>query len=168
MAWKKSQESEKTSNLKERTNRHSFHLEEVVNDLPKIDKLFIIWIGNFQNRCRSVQEPSRLCQLFPDMTAMALFLEGKRDHIYIEESEEDFKRMWTVVHRTALYREFVIVITGALAVGMGLRYALRKWGEYVAKRKGNPEQRQLENRVMKPRSKPKTKSQSRIKSKSKK
>ena len=135
-------------------------LKEAVDGLPFLDQLFLSWVGSLQQQCNDQTDPRKilppfqaLCKkmntVFPDMTGFASYLSKKTDFITVKETPEDFAEHYAVLQRTRLYRLFITSIGALIAAGLGVKYAVRKWTEYIEKRKGTPSQRKLETQVLK-------------------
>jgi hypothetical protein len=67
----------------------------------------------------------------------------------VEDTPQNFERQYAILQRTRLYRLFVVAVGSLIAAGFGVKYAIRKWTEYMEKRKGTPSQRSLEQKVLK-------------------
>lgn len=150
----KARQTPESETQKDKFNKSQKDLQNFADNLPYMDQLFLIWIGSLQSQCKTPSVSSnvlcqKLAELLPDMTSLALYLYGTHKSIDVKDSPEDFTRHYEILKRTRMYRLFVVSVGSLLAAGLGVKYAIRKWTEYMEKRKGTPEQRKLENQVVK-------------------
>jgi hypothetical protein len=158
-----------------------------LDNLPYVDKLFLVWISSVQQQCVQAEfKESMICQrmadFFPDLSGVGSYLSGETKSLNIgtDLTPQTFELYYTLLKRTRLYRLFVLSVSGVLAAGVGAKYALRKWTNYIETRKSTPQQEKTEKSILRtkdvksaerlissPKSNPKPKSKSKHKSKHK-
>lgn len=156
MPYKK--ESPKKESPKKESSAMNVELEGLkvgLDNLPYIDKLFLVWISSVQQQCVQAEfKESTICQrmadFFPDLSGVGSYLSGETKSLNIgtDLTPQTFEPYYTLLKRTRLYRLFVLSVSGVLAAGIGAKYALRKWTNYLEKRKSTPRQERMEKSIL--------------------
>lgn len=113
-------------------------VEKEINNMSDVTKLFFSWVGKQQ------QKGNKLFKTLPDFTGIAYYLETGNESAIRSVTMEDINYL----KHTAMFQLFVLFVGGLLLLGFSVKYATRKWNEYLKKRSVTPDQKQVERKLI--------------------